>query len=122
MLEMGVEPYQITSSVSAVLNQRLVRMLCDDCKTPDKKTGTCKPVGCDNCLNTGYKGRRLIAEIVQIDGELRKAILAKTDLDELDNILTSRGHMTMAHDAQRLITEGITTRQEITRVLGPTNE
>jgi type II secretory ATPase GspE/PulE/Tfp pilus assembly ATPase PilB-like protein len=119
---MGIEPYQVTSSVSAVLNQRLIRMLCPDCKTHDKKSGTYKAVGCESCLNTGYKGRRLIAEIVQIDGELRKAILAKTDLDELQNILTSRGHMTMAHDGQRLITEGLTTQQEITRVLGPAGE
>ena len=122
MLEMGIEPYQVTSSVSAVLNQRLVRMLCPDCKTHDKRTCACKAVGCDGCLNTGYKGRRLIAEIVQIDGELRKAILAKTDIDELQNILTSRGHMTMNHDGQRLITEGLTTRQEITRVLGIVSE
>jgi type II secretory ATPase GspE/PulE/Tfp pilus assembly ATPase PilB-like protein len=122
MLEMGIEPYQVTSSVSAVLNQRLIRMLCADCKTHDNKTGTYKADGCESCLGTGYKGRRLIAEIVQIDGELRKAILAKTDLDELQNILTSRGHMTMAHDGQRLITEGLTTQQEITRVLGPVSE
>jgi general secretion pathway protein E len=122
LLEMGIEPYQVTSSVSAVLNQRLVRKLCNKCKKKVDKTGSFKAAGCDDCLNTGYKGRVLIAELVQLDSQLRKAILAKADLDELDNILKDRGHTTMLADAERLINEGITTQDELNKVCGIVSE
>lgn len=116
LLEMGIEPYQVTSSISAVVNQRLVRRLCDKCKTRDEDSETFHAVGCESCMNTGYNGRVLIAEMVTLDGQLRKAILARTDLDELESILKERGHMTMAHDGLRLINAGITTKEEIDKV------
>ena len=111
MLEMQIEPYQITSSIAAVLNQRLVRRLCPECKqeTPDGF----EAVGCPKCLNTGYNGRVLVAELVQLDGELRKAILEKCDLETLNDILARRGHMTLAHNAKKLLADGITTVEEI---------
>ena len=118
LLEMGIEPYQVTSSVSAVLNQRLVRKLCDKCKQKIEETGSFKAAGCDDCFNTGYKGRALIAEMVQLDGQLRKAILAKADLDELENILKDKGHTTMLSDGERLVQGGITTQEELNKVCG----
>jgi type II secretory ATPase GspE/PulE/Tfp pilus assembly ATPase PilB-like protein len=118
LLEMGIEPYQVTSSVSAVLNQRLVRKLCNKCKRKIDKRGLFEAVGCDDCLNTGYKGRVLIAEMVQLDGELRKAILAKSDLDELETILKSKGHTNMLEDGERLVSDGITTQEELNKVCG----
>lgn len=117
LLEMGIEPYQVTSSVSAVLNQRLVRKLCTKCRK-EIETGAFEAVGCDDCFNTGYKGRVLIAEMVQMDGHLRKAILAKADLGELEALLMSRGHTNMFADGQRLIDEGITTQDELNKVCG----
>ena len=122
LLEMGIEPYQVTSSVSAVLNQRLVRRLCNKCKQKVDETGSFKATGCDDCLNTGYKGRVLIAEMVQLDSQLRKAILAKADLDELDNILKDRGHTTMLTDGKRLVNDGITTQDELDKVCGIVSE
>ncbi len=135
LLEMGIEPYQVTSSISAVLNQRLVRKLCTGCKkavgrgqdaeprTSVKDDGRSEPVtfiatGCDHCFNTGYKGRTLIAEIVQLDSPLRKAILAKADLDELENILKDKGHTTMLTDGRRLVNDGITTHEELNKACG----
>jgi len=118
LLEMGIEPYQVTSSISAVLNQRLVRRLCSKCKQKIDETGSFKATGCDYCLNTGYKGRFLIAEMVQLDSQLRKAVLAKADLDELENILKDRGHTTMLADGQRIVNEGITTEDELNQVCG----
>jgi type II secretory ATPase GspE/PulE/Tfp pilus assembly ATPase PilB-like protein len=119
LLEMGIEPYQVTSSVSAVLNQRLVRKLCMKCKRKIKSTRAgFKPAGCDVCLNTGYKGRVLTAEIVQLDGELRKAILAKADMEQLEDILESKGHTNILEDGRRLVSEGITTREELNKVCG----
>ena len=118
LLEMGIEPYQVTSSVSAVLNQRLVRKLCNKCKQKIEETGSFKATGCDDCLNTGYKGRFLIAEMVQLESQLRKAVLAKADLDELESILKERGHTTMLTDGKRLISDGITTQDELDKVCG----
>jgi len=121
LLEMGVEPYQVTSSISAIVNQRLIRKLCTKCKekTP---TGEYESAGCENCLNTGFKGRALIAQMVQLDGQLRKAILAKADLDQLEALLESKGHKGMFTDAQRLISQGITTRHEVNTVCGIVSE
>ncbi|MHC4071652.1 MAG: GspE/PulE family protein [Planctomycetota bacterium] len=135
LLEMGIEPYQVTSSISAVLNQRLVRKLCAGCKkamgrgqnaepqTSVKGDGRSETVtfiatGCNHCFNTGYKGRALIAEIVQLDSPLRKAILAKADLDELENILKDKGHTTMLADGKRLVNDGITTHEELNKACG----
>ena len=118
LLEMGIEPYQVTSSISAVLNQRLVRRLCLKCKQKDGETGSFKATGCDDCFNTGYKGRIMIAEMVRLESQLRKAILAKADLDELESILEERGHTTMLADGERLINEGITTQDELNNVCG----
>jgi len=117
LLEMGIEPYQVTSSVSAVLNQRLVRKLCTKCKK-QAETGAFEAIGCEDCFDTGYKGRVLIAEMVQLDSHLRKAILAKADLDELESLLMSKGHTNMLSDGQRLISEGITTQEELNKVCG----
>ncbi len=127
LLEMGIEPYQVTSSISAVLNQRLARKLCEKCrKSADGEQKTegrgrqpeSEATGCDECFNTGYKGRTLIAEIVQLGSPLRKAILAKADLDELEQVLRDRGHTTMLTDGKRLVGEGVTTQDELNKVCG----
>ncbi|MHC4631562.1 MAG: GspE/PulE family protein [Planctomycetota bacterium] len=117
LLEMGIEPYQVTSSISAVLNQRLVRKLCKKCRRKIE-TGAFEAAGCDDCFNTGYKGRVLIAEMVQLDSQLRKAILAKADLEELEALLMCKGHTSMLADGDRLISEGITTQAELNKVCG----
>ena len=118
LLEMGIEAYQVTSSISAVLNQRLVRKLCDKCKKKNDKTGLFESVGCEECFNTGFKGRILIAEMVEPEGRLRKAILAKADLEELEGILESGGHTNMFADGQRLVRDGLTTEEELNKVCG----
>ena len=122
LLEMGIEPYQVTSSVCAVLNQRLVRKLCKKCRRKNKQTGLYEPAGCEVCFNTGYKGRALIAQMVQLDGQLRKAVLAKADLDELETLLKSKGHTDMLADGKRLVNQGVTTQDELYKVCGATAE
>jgi type II secretory ATPase GspE/PulE/Tfp pilus assembly ATPase PilB-like protein len=118
LLEMGVEPYQVTSSISAVVNQRLVRKLCANCKKEIKSQAGFTAVGCEQCMDTGYKSRVLIGEMVLMDGQLRKAVLAKCDLDELENILESRGHMNMLQDGRLLVGKGVTTQVEVNKVCG----
>lgn len=121
LLEMGIEPYQVTSSISAVLNQRLVRRLCDKCK---KQIGADRfePTGCDACLRTGFKGRALVAELIQLDADLRKAILAKADLDELEALLAAKGHVSVLQDGWRLVRNGTTTEAELNKACGITLE
>jgi len=116
LIEMGVEPYQVTSSVSAVVNQRLARRLCEKCKRRSETSGMYEPVGCEACFQTGFSGRVLIAEMVTLDGELRKGLLAKSDRDTLEGILRSRGHMNLRHGGMRLVSEGVTSQQEVDRV------
>ena len=117
LLEMGIEPYQVTSSVSAVLNQRLVRRLCNKCKKQNA-AGDCEPVGCDECFGTGFRGRMLIAELVRLDSPLRKAILARTDADEIKKVLSDKGHAGMVEDGKRLVADGLTTQDELDKVCG----
>jgi type II secretory ATPase GspE/PulE/Tfp pilus assembly ATPase PilB-like protein len=117
LLEMGIEPYQVTSGITAILNQRLVRRLCEHCKK--KMTDdSYQAVGCQKCHQTGYHGRVLLAEIVELDGQLRKAILERSDMESLEAILTARGHMSLLHDGRRLITQGVTTEDEIQLACG----
>lgn len=118
LLEMGIEPYQVTSSISAVVSQRLVRKLCGECRKPEG--GHFKPIGCPACLGTGFRGRVLISETVQLDSDLRKAILAKADLDELQTLLKSHGHTTLLTDGRRLVETGTTTQDELWKACGMT--
>ncbi len=117
LLEMGVEPYQVTSAVRAVVNQRLVRRLCERCRRP-AGSGRFEAPGCDECFGTGFRGRTLVAEMVRLDGEIRRAILAKADLDTLAAILSARGHMSLRQAGRRLVADGITTGEELNRVCG----
>jgi type II secretory ATPase GspE/PulE/Tfp pilus assembly ATPase PilB-like protein len=97
LLEMNIEPYQVTSGISAILNQRLVRKLCDQCKQVGQE-GDYQPVGCQACHGTGYNGRVLLAEMIQLDGQLRQTILKRSDLESLEATLESRGHMKLIQD------------------------
>jgi type II secretory ATPase GspE/PulE/Tfp pilus assembly ATPase PilB-like protein len=108
----------VTSGVAAVLNQRLVRRLCEKCKQKNQATGLFDAAGCEECFNTGYKGRVLIAEMVQMNGQLRRAILAKADADQIDGILKESGHANIREDGRRLIERGITTEEELNKACG----
>jgi general secretion pathway protein E len=116
LLEMGIESYQVTSSISAVVNQRLVRRLCDRCKRAEGEGF--EAGGCPACLGTGFHGRVLIAEMVRLDGEFRKALLAKADLDQLQALLRTRGHTTLLANGKELVGAGITTQEELRKVCG----
>jgi type II secretory ATPase GspE/PulE/Tfp pilus assembly ATPase PilB-like protein len=111
LLEMGIEPYVLTSGVRGILNQRLVRRLCDECRNP--------AVGCAACGGTGFRGRFLIAELLTINAEFRNAILAKSDDAALEAIATTGGWQTIRDAATDAVAAGRTTADEILRVLGP---
>lgn len=102
LLEMGIEPYQVTSSVTAVINQRLVRHACDQCQTK----------GCKRCLGTGFRGRVLLAEALPLTSEVRRSLIAKADIRVLQQLQRD----TMWQSAQKLVSSGITTQAEIDRI------
>jgi len=120
LIEMGIEPYQITSSIRAVLNQRLVRRLCERCKQPDGPDGRMAAAGCDACFGTGFRGRILIAQLVELDASLRQAILDKADADRLSRLLDRGGATGLHEHGLQLAQRGVTTETEIRRVCGAT--
>jgi general secretion pathway protein E len=109
LLEMGVEPYLLTSAVKGILNQRLLRRVCD----------ACGGAGCDACGGTGYRGRLLVAELLNPDADFRRAVLARADAEALERVAAAGGWRTIRAEALAAAAAGRTTAAEIDRVLGP---
>jgi len=127
LIDMGVEPFLISSSVEAILAQRLVRLICNKCKVevevPDdikKKfpylTKTYKGKGCKICKNTGYKGRIGIFEFMMIDDNIRKMISDKKDSAEIKKYAISKGMKTLFEDGMEKVNSGLTSLDEVLRV------
>ena len=121
LLEMGVEPYLLTGGIRGILNQRLLRRLCDSCKRRETigEGELWQAVGCERCSGTGHRGRLLVAELLTPDAEFRRAILAKADTDELEAIARRSGWTTIRGAADAAVAAGCATRAEVDRVLGP---
>ncbi len=117
LIEMGVQPYLLTSGLKGILNQRLLRRLCDGCR--DRNETAMRGPGCELCHGSGYRGRFLIAELLMPDAALRRAILAKADTDELEQTATTSGLHTIRAAALAAVAAGHTTADEVDRVLGP---
>jgi general secretion pathway protein E len=119
LLEMGIEPYLLTGGIRGVLNQRLLRRLCEVCRQPQGSEH--RAVGCEKCGGTGYHGRMLLAELLIPDGGFRRMILRKADTEELEGAARESGMVPLRQMAETAIAEGTTTRAEAERVLGPGN-
>ena len=133
MIEMGIEPFLIASAVIGVLAQRLVRVICPECKeayTPpveafrrlnlsmDLESVTFyRGRGCERCRQTGYRGRIGVFELMMISDHLRELILRKAPTHELRQAGLEAGMMTLRQDAMQKILEGITTMEEALRVV-----
>jgi general secretion pathway protein E len=115
MIDMGVEPFLLSSSLIGVLAQRLVRKLCPHCKKVDAR-GRYHPVGCAQCGNTGYKGRTGVYELMAIDDKLRALIHGRAAESQLFVAAEAVGLRSMREDGERLIVEGITSPEEVMRV------
>jgi general secretion pathway protein E len=133
LIDMNVEPFLIASSVICILSQRLVRKLCGKCREkyqPDatmlKRIGLTaaaaskitfyKAVGCDECLNTGYKGRTAIFEVMEITNEITRLIIQKADSSVIKQKAVEQGMTELGLDGIRLIKEGVTTIEEVLSV------
>ncbi len=133
LIEMGVEPFLIASSVIGVLAQRLVRVICTECKeayTPpveafrrlnlamDLESVTFyRGKGCDRCRHTGYRGRIGIFELMLVTDHIRELILRKAPTHEIRQAGLEAGMMTLRQDAMQKILEGVTTMEEALRVV-----
>ncbi|MFN3812482.1 MAG: type II secretion system ATPase GspE [Roseateles asaccharophilus] len=115
LMDMGVEPFLLSSSLLGVLAQRLVRKLCPDCKRqgPD---GHWHPVGCPSCGHTGYRGRTGVYELMTVDEELRALIHERAAEGALAAAARGKGLRSMREDGERLIEAGITSAEEVLRV------
>ena len=131
LINIGVEPYLIGSAVNATLAQRLVRRICENCKTQAKPTGdvvdhlamhginldqVCIGEGCDKCRNSGYSGRLGLYELLVLDDNLRDKIAANPSVTEFRRMCIERGMVTLREDGFKKVSAGQTTVDEILRV------
>ena len=124
LIEMGVENYLVTSSLVAVLAQRLVRVICPNCKEPagpaltpaGDMIDTYRGAGCEACHGRGYTSRVGIFEMMDVDDEIRKLIMANADASALTLVARRNGMRNLREDAWRKIHTGVTTVQEVLRV------
>jgi type IV pilus assembly protein PilB len=132
-LNMGIEPYNFVSSLNCILAQRLVRMLCPRCKKPvnltrneieesalnyekHKNLQFYDTVGCKECNNTGFRGRKAITEFLDLSDRVREMIIEKRPSSELRNAAIAEGMTTLRQSAIAKIVSGDTTLKEINRV------
>ena len=132
LLDMGVEPFLIASSMAGALAQRLVRLLCPDCKrriTPlpevmaelrragveEAAVQVYEPVGCVHCRYTGYRGRTGIFELLTVTGRLRPLIIRHASAEDLLVAARADGMRTMRENGLRRAAEGVTTVEEVVR-------
>jgi general secretion pathway protein E len=114
LLDMGIEPFLLSSSLLGVLAQRLVRKLCTSCKTFDGKDW--HAVGCEHCGHTGYQGRVGIYELLQTTEQIRAQIHNRASEAEVRNVAQADGMLTMREDGERFLRDGTTTQAELLRV------
>jgi len=137
MINMGVEPFLITSSVVAIVAQRLVRRVCQKCRElytvtdevaqefhlkellPNHNGQFYKPRGCETCLKTGYKGRVGITETLVLTNKVKELILISASEAEIKNAARSQGMKTMREDAVIKASQGLTTLEEVIRLTAP---
>jgi type IV pilus assembly protein PilB len=137
MINMGVEPFLITSSVVAILAQRLVRRVCQKCRElytvtdevikefhlkellPKHDGQFYRSKGCAQCLKTGYKGRVGITEILVLTNKIKELILVSSSEADIKNAARAQGMITMREDAVIKASQGLTTLEEVIRLTAP---
>jgi general secretion pathway protein E len=132
LIDMGIEPFLVSSSVRAIIAQRLVRRVCPECRRPYTPTGEqleewglgflpegtvlYKAGGCPACLETGYRGRTGIYEFLHMDEELSSLILQTSDANQIRSAAVAKGMRTLRQCGMELVARGETTVSEILRV------
>jgi type IV pilus assembly protein PilB len=132
MIDMGVEPYLLSSALIGVVAQRLVRTICPSCKStyvaspdlvarfgwdPDKKHRLARGRGCSECYDSGYKGRIAIHETLPVTPELQSLIVSNPSRDQLAAYLEAQSFESLFSDGLRRVQEQLTTPEEVARVI-----
>lgn len=134
LVDMGVEPYLVASALKGVFSQRLVRRICPDCRqsyVPSEEEQTqlglrydpgrifYKGQGCPKCFDTGYQGRTGVFEIFPLTQKIRRMVAARASREEIENLLTDPAHgfVSLRDSAVKLVEEGVTTTEEVLRVV-----
>jgi general secretion pathway protein E len=134
LMDLGVEPFLISSALLGVVAQRMVRRVCTHCKKPitaptgereiyekemkEKRNEFFYGQGCSSCANTGYKGRTGVHELLTVSEDLRRLILNNAPSSEIRNQAINDGMTTMWHNAMLRVQQGITTPYEVLRNVG----
>ncbi|MGN0833948.1 MAG: GspE/PulE family protein [Kiritimatiellia bacterium] len=129
LIDMGVEPFLIASAVAGVMGQRLCRRLCPDCRrevpldrkyyslsVPPARDTVWEPAGCDQCSRTGYKGRRALFEVLEVDEDIEGAIVRRENATQIRNLSLSKGMKTLREDGWAKVFQGVTSVKEVLRV------
>ncbi len=129
LIDMGVEPFLIASAVAGVMGQRLCRRLCPKCRRevpldrkyytlagPPEKDTVFEPAGCDECSRTGYRGRRALFEVLEVDDDIERAIVARENATQIRNLSLSKGMKTLREDGWAKVFAGVTSVKEVLRV------
>ena len=130
MMEMGIAPYLLSSALAGVVGQRLVRQICPSCKTSflpplelaaqygwENTVRVSRGRGCSACLDSGYRGRMGLYEILESTEELQRLMVRNPSKDELQAFVKSTGHKSLFEDGLRRVLEGRTTLEEVSRVI-----
>ena len=122
LADIGVEPYLLNSSLLGVLAQRLLRRVCATCGgrglgPPPPGTKAKGEVRCERCFGTGYHGRIAVYELMRMTDEIRRLVMQNADATAVREVAVRQGMRTMIHDAQAKVAAGMTTEEEIRRVL-----
>ena len=115
LLDMGIEPFLLSSSILGILAQRLLRKLCPECRRQDPD-GRWRAVGCPSCGQVGYVGRTGVYELLEIDEGLRAAIHAREGEQRLRELARAGGFRTLHEDGARWVETGVTSSEELLRV------
>ncbi|TGV11213.1 type II secretion system protein GspE [Alcaligenaceae bacterium 429] len=117
LIDMGIEPFLLASTLQGALAQRLIRKLCEHCKTPiDSGRAQRNPQGCEHCGFTGYRGRTGIHELFVVDDNLRSLISQNADTHTLRQHAQEHGMHDLHHDGLRWLDSGQTSEEELQRV------
>lgn len=138
LLDLGIEPYLITSALKGIISQRLVRKICPNCRREYVPTDEelenigldrhalgnrrfYRGEGCSECLNTGYRGRTAVFEILMMTADIKQKFHERAPREDLLKSIHGSGFQTILQDCARLVLDGVTTAEEAYRVLHSTD-
>jgi type IV pilus assembly protein PilB len=128
LIDMGIEPFLVSSAVDCIVAQRLVRMLCKHCKRPQHVSEAVlaehglagvqpyEPVGCSRCAGSGYRGRVALYEVMSVSEPIRELILERASVDDMVAVALREGMLRLRDDGLQKVREGLTSIAEVERM------